>query len=113
TPGGSGYNELAMDDADGSELVRFHAQKDLHSVIENDESRKVVNDRKSNIDNNDTLDVGQVLKITAGTQVEITVGQSKITMTQSSISIESMTIDIKAKTSLSTDALTSSHSAGA
>ncbi len=37
TTGGGGYNELVMDDSAGSELVRFHGQKDLDSTIENDE----------------------------------------------------------------------------
>ena len=47
TPGGNGFNEFIFDDKDGSELVRLHAQKDLESVIENDKSRNVKKDRKT------------------------------------------------------------------
>ena len=90
TPGGNGYNEFIFDDKDGSELVRLHAQKDLESVVENDESRNVKNDRKTEIGQNDTLNVIQVLKIDAGTKVEITCGGSKITMTPDKIKIESL-----------------------
>ena len=72
TPGGNGFNEFIFDDKDGSELVRLHAQKDLESVIENDESRNVKKDRKTEVGQNDTLNVIQVLKIDAGTKVEIT-----------------------------------------
>ena len=90
TPGGNGFNEFIFDDKDGSELVRLHAQKDLESVVENDESRNVKKDRKTEIGQNDTLNVIQVLKIDAGTKVEITCGGSKITMTPDKIKIESL-----------------------
>ena len=49
TPGGSGFNEFIFDDKDGSELVRLHAQNDLESVIENDESRTVKKDREAEV----------------------------------------------------------------
>lgn len=110
TPGGKGYNEFIFDDAAGSELVRLHAQKDLESVVEADESRKVGASRTTKIESKDTLDVGTVLKIDAGSKVEITVGSSKITMTQDKISLESTTIEINAK-QFKTDAIMSQHSA--
>jgi type VI secretion system secreted protein VgrG len=112
TPGGSGYNEFIFEDKDGSELVRLHAQKDLESVIENDESRTVKHDRETTIGNNDTLTVGQVLKIDAGSKIEIICGGSKITMTPDKIAIQSLQIDIQA-TDLKSNAVTSTHSAGA
>ena len=77
TPGGNGFNEFIFDDKDGSELVRLHAQKDLESVVENDELRNVKKDRKTEIGQNDTLHVIQVLKIDAGTKVEITCGAAR------------------------------------
>ena len=48
--GGHGYNEFMFEDKKGSEFVRFHAEKDLKSVIEADETR--------NVGNNQTLTVG-------------------------------------------------------
>jgi len=110
TPGGDGYNEFIFDDTDGSELVRLHAQRNLEAVVEEDESRTVKQDRKTEISKNDTLNVTQVLKIDAGTKVEITVGASKITMTPDKIKIESLQVEISA-TDFKTDAVMSSHSA--
>jgi type VI secretion system secreted protein VgrG len=34
--GGSGYNELMMEDKKGAELVRFKSQRDYHQVVQND-----------------------------------------------------------------------------
>jgi type VI secretion system secreted protein VgrG len=111
TEGGGGYNELIFDDSSGNELVRLHAQYNLESVVENDEARNVKKNRKTEIGQDDTLNVGQVLKIDAGTRVEITVGSSKITMTPDKISLESLQIEVKA-TDFKTDAVMSTHSAG-
>ena len=63
TTSGSGYNEFIFDDEDGNQLVRLHAERNLEAVIEKDESRTVKNDRNTEIEQNDTLHVGQVLKI--------------------------------------------------
>jgi type VI secretion system secreted protein VgrG len=41
TKGGGGYNEFKMDDTKDKELVTFHAQKDLDSTIEHNETRLV------------------------------------------------------------------------
>ena len=35
---GSGYNEMTMDDTEGEEQIRIHAQYNMDSVIENDET---------------------------------------------------------------------------
>lgn len=117
TPGGDGYNEFIFDDKAGKELVRLHGQRDLESVIERNESRNVKEDRTTDIGNNDTLDVGQVLKIHAGTKIEITCGEgptaSKITMTPEKISIEALMIDVTATTTLNTKGLTVNHQATA
>jgi type VI secretion system secreted protein VgrG len=112
TPGGGGYNEFVFDDSAGSELVRMHAQKDLNSVIENDETRNVNNNRTTDIKVNDTLTVGSVLKIDVTSQIEIICGQSKITMTPGSISIESIKIDVNATGQLTTNGVTVNHTAG-
>jgi type VI secretion system secreted protein VgrG len=112
TTSGKGFNEFVFDDKDGSELVRLHAQKNLESVVEEDESRTVKNDRKTEIKQNDDLNVGQVLKVEAGTKIELICGGSKIVMTPEKIAIQALQVDIQA-TDFKTNALTSSHSAGA
>src|SRR5262249_43463468 len=69
TTSGSGYNEFIFDDKDDNELVRLHAERNLESVIENDESRTVKKDRTTEITQNDTKHVGQVLKVTADMKI--------------------------------------------
>ncbi len=114
TTGGGGYNELVMDDTKGSELVRFHAQKDLASTVENDEKREVKNDRTTKIGNDDTLDVTREIKITAGSKITLTVGQSSITMDPMSIKIDSPSIEITTSLQFkSSSKLLSQHEAGA
>jgi type VI secretion system secreted protein VgrG len=114
TTGGGGYNEFVMDDSKGSELVRFHAQKDLDSTVGNDERRLVKNDRKTKVKNNDTLDVTNELLIKAGAKITITCGKSTITMDPMSIKIESPNVEISTTMQFKTDSkLLSQHDAGA
>lgn len=85
--GGGGYNELMFDDQKGSEQVRFHAQKDLDSVIENNETRTVNNNQTETIQNsrsitvtmNDTLTVNAGRSVTVATNDLLTVGANRTT----------------------------------
>ncbi len=45
TPGGSGYNEIALNDKQGSELIRIHGQRNLTATIRNSETRTVGNEQ--------------------------------------------------------------------
>nr|WP_244314146.1 type VI secretion system tip protein TssI/VgrG [Roseibium denhamense] len=104
TVGGGGYNEFVFDDTKGQELIGMHAQKDMETVIENDEMLHVKNCRETKIDvnrtekvgNNTTEEIGKVWKVEAGMKIEFVCGMSKIVMTPASIQIESPTIDVKA-----------------
>jgi type VI secretion system secreted protein VgrG len=66
TKGGGGYNEIALDDTKGTELIRIHGQYDLETVIEHDrketikhdDALKVGNHRSKNVANNETVAVG-------------------------------------------------------
>ena len=51
------FNELMFDDTAGSELVNFQAQRDLTSLIKNNEARTVNQDRTTTIGNNETVTV--------------------------------------------------------
>lgn len=113
TTSGSGYNEFVFDDEDNNQLVRLHAERNLEAVVENDETRTVRKNRNTEIEQNDTLHVTQVLKITADVKIEITCGSSKITMDPAKITMESPSIDIKGLADLKTDGLMATHSAGA
>ncbi|MBP0615943.1 type VI secretion system Vgr family protein [Jiella mangrovi] len=113
TLGGGGYNELAVDDTKGNELVRLHAQYDLEAKVLHDERRRVLNDRETSIGRDDTLDIGRDLTVTAGRQITLRVGASSIVIDGQSITIQSPNVAIKASQDFSSDAgMTSEHKAG-
>jgi type VI secretion system secreted protein VgrG len=123
TPGGSGYNEFRFEDKKDNEQVVFHAQKDLLSTIENDETRTVKHDRSTNVTGNEsktikqgnqtitlnqgsrtlTLDMGnQTTNISLGKSeteamqsIELKVGQSSIKLDQSGVTIQGLTVKIQ------------------
>ena len=64
--GTDNFNEIRFEDKMGSEEVYFQAEKDLNSLIKNDETRKVKHDRKVTIENDDSKDVTHDLKLTVG-----------------------------------------------
>ena len=119
--GHDGYNELMFEDKNGAEEVRFHAQKDLDSVIEHDETRKVGNDQTGTVQSNrswtiqqgnDTIEVqsgNQTITIDVGTQtvdamqgitLSVCMGVSTIQITSASISITAPEIDLTAEATI-------------
>ena len=48
------FNELRFEDKKGSEDIYFHAEKDFHRVVENDDDLKVGHDQTIEIKNNRT-----------------------------------------------------------
>ncbi len=124
------YNEFVFIDTKGSEVIRTWAEKDLETTVEHDETRAILNDRNTEITNNeghktgvnrtteigkiDKLTVGDKLEISAENEVVITVGSSMIKMTKNKIEIQSPTVEITATQTLKTAAtMRSVHSAGA
>ncbi len=122
--GPSDYNEFVFDDTKGKELVRFNAQKDLDSTIENDEKRKIINNRTTVIEKgnetltiqmgnrSETLDMGNdslVLKmgnyslktnlgkidIEAMQSITLKVGQNTIVIDQAGITINALMLKTK------------------
>lgn len=55
--GEADFNELRFEDLKGSEDIYFHAQKDFHRFVENDDDLKVEHDQFIQIKNNRTLTV--------------------------------------------------------
>ena len=47
----SGYNEFSMDDSEGAEQIRLHAQYDMDQHVRNDSREHVVNNRHLIVDN--------------------------------------------------------------
>ena len=86
TKGGGGYNEIKYEDKKGSEKIEVHAQKDLDTVVENNETRK--------IGANQTIDVDDTISVTAGTKIVFKVGQSTITITETQVEVKSPTVKV-------------------
>ncbi len=54
TPGGGGYNEMSMNDTKGKEMVTVHAQYDMSSTVEHDDTQTVHNNRSISVDGTHT-----------------------------------------------------------
>jgi type VI secretion system secreted protein VgrG len=54
-----GYNEMMFEDSAGSELVRVHAEKDMHTVVKNDEDHSVGGDRTRSVEGDEDVSIGQ------------------------------------------------------
>jgi type VI secretion system secreted protein VgrG len=72
--GGGGYNEFRFEDKKGSEQVYFQAEKNLDSLIKNDETREVGHDRTTTIKHDDWLKVKNNLKTDVTVNKTTTVG---------------------------------------
>ena len=84
--GGMGYNEISVNDTNTSEGITIHAQKDMSTVVENNETievrncrtEKVVVDEKITIGNNRTEEVvaNEKIKIGANRTEEVVANES-------------------------------------
>jgi Rhs element Vgr protein len=73
SPGGEGYNEISMNDARGEEKLYFRAEKDLSTVVLNNEEAAVGADASKTIRGSDTMDVGrnQELHVVGDRKVQV------------------------------------------
>ncbi len=82
---GSGYNELSMDDTAGTEKITIHAQFDMNTTVEHDQTSTIHNNRTDRVDvddaesvgNNQTCDVGVDQTTTVGSNQSLTVGANR------------------------------------
>ena len=61
---GAGYNEMAMDDTAGKEKITIHAQYDMNTAVEHDQSTTVHNNRTDRIDGTHTETITKDTRIT-------------------------------------------------
>lgn len=92
--GTDNYNEIFIEDKKGSELIRVHAEKDLLTEVENDETRTVDHDRTTTIKNHETKTVKEgdethtvekgkrTVKIQGNESLEVTQGDHTIQVKQ-------------------------------
>jgi type VI secretion system secreted protein VgrG len=75
--GAANYNEIRLEDKKGSEEILIHAEKDLTTEVEHDETRTVQHDRSVTVGNNETKQVGAKQDITIGSSKTEAVGSNK------------------------------------
>jgi type VI secretion system secreted protein VgrG len=75
--GTANYNEIRLEDKKGSEELLIHAEKDLTTEVEHDETRTVQHDRSVTVGNNETKQVGAKQDITIGSSKTEAVGSNK------------------------------------
>ena len=76
---GGGYNEMSMDDATGNEQIRMNAQKNMNSNVNNDQTLSVGNNRTDTIGNDDTLKVGNNSTTSVGNDMSVDVANNQTT----------------------------------
>jgi type VI secretion system secreted protein VgrG len=84
--GEADFNELRFEDSKGKEDIYFHAQKDFHRFVENDDDLKVEHDQFIQIKNNRTLTVQEGyehITISKGDRERtVSKGNDKLTVTE-------------------------------
>jgi type VI secretion system secreted protein VgrG len=80
--GGGGSNEFRFEDKKGSEQVYLHAEKDLDSLVENNETRRVggkgTGNRTTDIMNDEVITVGGNRTEPVAKNETITIGQNRV-----------------------------------
>ncbi|MEZ4296367.1 MAG: type VI secretion system tip protein TssI/VgrG [Polyangiaceae bacterium] len=59
SPGGDGFNELRFDDAAGREHVYLQGQRDMDTLVKNDQKEAVGHDKNRYVQNDDAVAVGR------------------------------------------------------
>jgi type VI secretion system secreted protein VgrG len=71
---GKGYNEMSMDDTAGKEKIVTHAQYDMDTTVENNQTDVVHNKRTTTVDVDDKESIGANQEISVGSKQKLTVG---------------------------------------
>jgi type VI secretion system secreted protein VgrG len=80
--GSANYNEICFEDLMGSEKLSIHAEKDMDTMVEHDDTQKVQNDRTIEVDGKHTE------KIVKDTSITITQGNHSLEIQQGNQSIK-------------------------
>ena len=98
---GSGYNEISMNDTAGEEKFTVHAQYDMGTTVEHDDSLEVLNNRTITVEGTHTETVKKdtefsvegeyALEVTENTSVKVTSGDLAVASESGAITEESAT----------------------
>jgi type VI secretion system secreted protein VgrG len=104
SPGGSGNNEIRMEDAAGSEHVSMRAQKDLNITVANNKTQKVATNEVNQVGANETRKVGANETVSVGADLSLTVGAAQtwaVGASRTKTIGDAESIDVKGSRSLS------------
>jgi type VI secretion system secreted protein VgrG len=88
--GADNYNEMRFEDKKGAEQVIFQAERDMHGLIKNDETRQVGHDQTLGVGNDQTItiDNNRTETVEQGNEtVTIKQGNRKVTLNQGNDSL--------------------------
>jgi type VI secretion system secreted protein VgrG len=123
--GTANFNEIRFEDLMGSEMLTVHAEKDMDTSVEHDDTQLVQNNRTINVNGthtetivgNTTIEITQgnetitldqgnqsttatlgSISMTAMQKITLTVGASSITLTPTGVTIQAPTVSITGET---------------
>jgi type VI secretion system secreted protein VgrG len=73
--GGGGFNQIRFEDKKSSEEVLIHAQKDMNTMVEHDETLTVKHDETITISHDETIDIANNRTTTVGGNDKTTIGK--------------------------------------
>ncbi len=85
--GVANYNEIRFEDKMGSEQVLIHAEKDMSTTVEHDDTHTVGHDRKKTVDNDETTEVKHNRSETVGNDETITIKNNRTETVQANETI--------------------------
>lgn len=88
SPDSGGYNELAIEDRAGQELIYLRAQRDMVQEVGNSIQLEVGNERRETINGNSHTSVGKILDVEAGQQVHLKAGANVVLDAGASITLK-------------------------
>jgi type VI secretion system secreted protein VgrG len=88
------YNELVFDDTKGSEKITIHAQYDMDTTVEHNDTLTVENNRDIKVTGTHTEVVNGIMTIESKQMIVLKVGFSTITIDAGSITLNSIAINI-------------------
>ncbi|MCC6264289.1 MAG: type VI secretion system tip protein VgrG [Bryobacterales bacterium] len=85
---GDGYNEISVNDTNGNEGITIHAQHNMGTRVENDDSLSVGNNQQVGIGSNQMVAVGANQGTEVGENIRIKAGQSILLEAGTSITLK-------------------------
>ena len=74
---GGGYNELSINDTNATEGITIHAQYNMGTVVEHDQTTTVHNNRTETVDVDETITIGNNRKESVGVNESISIGKNR------------------------------------